>query len=345
MGKILVVLLWPVVLALIFIAAGVWASRVPQMAPAGPRNGGMGIGSWAERRTTRASGGTIRTALTGVITFLAVIVVGAVVIFGVMSVLGLIAKSAGPTIDKPIFHWMASHRVHFWKTVMSSATKSGNTWTVRGAAVTAAVCLAVVYRRDRWLPPVAIGTMILLQRALTVAIHHVVHRPPPPGPFHGIFPSGGSERTIIFYGMIAYLLYREFSGSRRAAIWSAAVVAALAFDEGYSRIYLGMHWFTDVLGGWAYGALLLVVFITGIRVVMGPPRVRAAELLAEPVVAASAADRARSTSRAGAAQNGPAHDGILTGGHLTEFGVRADGSLEGRDAVGGPGTRTSGADQ
>jgi len=41
------------------------------------------------------------------------------------------------------------------------------------------------------------------------------------------FPSGGAERCIIFYGLIAYLLWREFSGSRRAAVWSAAAVAAL----------------------------------------------------------------------------------------------------------------------
>jgi len=83
----------------------------------------------------------------------------------------------------------------------------------------------------------------------------------PPGFLHGTYPSGGSERTVVFFGLIAYFLWREFSGRRVTAIWAGAAVAALAFNEGYSRIYLGMHWGTDVLSGWFYGILLLALFI------------------------------------------------------------------------------------
>ena len=49
-------------------------------------------------------------------------------------------------------------------------------------------------------------------------------------------------------------------------------MAALAFNEGYSRLYLGMHWTTDVLSGWFYGILLLALFILATRVIMGPAR-------------------------------------------------------------------------
>jgi membrane-associated phospholipid phosphatase len=102
----------------------------------------------------------------------------------------------------------------------------------------------------RWLPPVALGALILLQHPLTHAIHHVVHRLGPPGHLHDTFASGGCERAIVFYGLIAYLLWREFSGTRRGAIWAGTVVALLAFNEGYSRAYLGMHGLTDILSGW-----------------------------------------------------------------------------------------------
>jgi hypothetical protein len=57
----------------------------------------------------------------------------------------------------------------------------------------------------------------------------------PPGFLHGTFPSGGSERCVVFYGLIAYFLWREFSGRRVTAVWSGAAVAAVAFNEGYSR--------------------------------------------------------------------------------------------------------------
>jgi undecaprenyl-diphosphatase len=197
---------------------------------------------------------------------------GTIVVYALMSLLGLIVLHTGPTIDKPMFHWLVAHRSHKWASFMTRATKVGDTWTVRSAAVTAAVCLAVTWRSLRWLPALALATMQVLQRLLTTAIHHTVHRVGPPGHIHGTFPSGGSERCVVFYGLIAYLLWREFSGSRKAAIWSGAAVAALAFNEGYSRAYLGMHWFTDVLSGWIYGALLLVVFIIAVRMVAGPAR-------------------------------------------------------------------------
>ncbi len=77
---------------------------------------------------------------------------------------------------------------------------------------------------------------------------------------------------MVFFGLIAYFLWREFSGRRVTAIWAGAAVAALAFDEGYSRFYLGMHWTTDVLSGWFYGILLLALFVLATRLIMGPAR-------------------------------------------------------------------------
>src|SRR6266567_2690145 len=88
----------------------------------------------------------------------------------------------------------------------------------------------------------------------------------------GTFPSGGCDRILVLYGLIAYLIWREVSGTRRTAIWSAGAVAALAFNEAYSRQYLTLHWTTDILSGLVYGGLILAVFIATIRLVVGPAR-------------------------------------------------------------------------
>jgi membrane-associated phospholipid phosphatase len=111
-----------------------------------------------------------------------------------------------------------------------------------------------------------------------MALRHVFHRIGPPTSPIGTFPSGGVDRNVVFYGLIAYLLWREFSGQRRTAIWAAAVVGCLAFNEAYSRVYLGLHWFTDALSGLLYGALLLTVFITAVHIVAGRAAVTTARV-------------------------------------------------------------------
>jgi undecaprenyl-diphosphatase len=292
-GKILLVLVWLAGMAIILGTAALLASR-HRAAPVGTPPDGPLAARW---RVAAAPPG--EPALRSVARFLVITAAGVVVVYAIMVVLGLIVVHVGPPVDKPIFHWIGSHRLHLWTREMKNLTKIGDTYTTRAAAVTAAVCLAVTWRRLRWLPPVALATLIVVHRGLTHAIHLVVTRIGPPGHLHGTFPSGGSERCIVFYGLIAYLIWREFSGRRPAAIWAGAVVACLAFNEGYSRLYLGMHWTTDVLSGWIYGCLLLVVFISAVRLVAGPARV-------PHMAPAGAPDVTRQTATPASAWNGPA---------------------------------------
>jgi membrane-associated phospholipid phosphatase len=272
MDKTLAVLLWPVGLAVILAVGALLAHRArPAAAGPGLAVGGVTTVDGVTTAPRAASGRDIQSAIEGAARFLAILLPGLVMVYVVMVLLGLIAVHAGPAIDKPVFHWTVSHQVHSWKEVMKRATQIGNTWTTRAAAVTASVCLAVTWRRMRWLPPLVFASLMVVQRVLTHAIHLTLHRPGPPGS-HGTFPSGGTERAIVFYGLIAYLLWREFSGTRRAAIWAAAIVAALGFHEGYSRSYLAVHWLTDVFGGVVYGCLLLLLYIITVRLVAGPAR-------------------------------------------------------------------------
>ena len=150
MAKILLFLIWPVGLAVIFGVAALLARRA-RAAP--PGRGSAGCRGWgtARRWTTRTAAPRVRGAVRKALVFLAVIVVGAAVIFGIMALLGQLVLHGGPTIDKPIYHWVAGHRIHQWKGLMASLTKTGNAWSTRMAVVAAAVCLAVTWRRYKWL--------------------------------------------------------------------------------------------------------------------------------------------------------------------------------------------------
>ncbi len=253
MSKYLVVLIWPAGMAAI-LGCGWLLTRGRMVTPAP----GSGLRRAHRNARDAARDGALLVALT---------VVGAAAVFAVMCAVGVLVVNHGLAIDRPVFTWVHGHQVHAVAAAMKRLTKIGDTWTVWGAAGAAAVCLAVASRRRRWLPPAAFAALVVIDHYTTLALRHVFHRVGPPTSPLGTFPSGGCDRCIVFYGLIAYLLWREFSGRRPAAIWAACAVAALGFNEAYSRVYLSLHWLTDALSGLLYGGLLLCAFIAAVRFV------------------------------------------------------------------------------
>jgi undecaprenyl-diphosphatase len=90
---------------------------------------------------------------------------------------------------------------------------------------------------------------------LDVAMKHSFHRPRP-APFFGYllphsesFPSGHALASLCFYGIVAALLSaRVRTRGLQVSFW--VVAAAVTIAIGFSRIYLGVHYFSDVLGGY-----------------------------------------------------------------------------------------------
>jgi membrane-associated phospholipid phosphatase len=74
------------------------------------------------------------------------------------------------------------------------------------------------------------------------------------------FPSGHVVHYVTFWGMVAYLL--AFRSSWSGLRWLAGlVIAPIVSLVGPSRIYLGHHWFTDVLGSYLLGSAYLAGLI------------------------------------------------------------------------------------
>ena len=82
------------------------------------------------------------------------------------------------------------------------------------------------------------------------------------------FPSGHAIIGATFYPLIAHDVARRFPRLSGLA-WTVAVV--LAAFIGFGRIYLGLHWPTDVLAGWAIGAVQLALGLAWLRLGRGAP--------------------------------------------------------------------------
>jgi undecaprenyl-diphosphatase len=109
---------------------------------------------------------------------------------------------------------------------------------------------------------------ILGQELLIRLIKNLIARPRPEILEHlissdgGSFPSGHSATAAVFYGLIGYILLRELK-SQRAKFITGIILSVVILSVGISRIYLGVHWPTDVLGGYfiAFLWLALIIYI------------------------------------------------------------------------------------
>ena len=75
------------------------------------------------------------------------------------------------------------------------------------------------------------------------------------------FPSGHATVSIVFYGFLGYLIYRMCK-KRWQRFFVTIATVAMIYLVGFSRMYLGVHWSSDILAGWAVGLSILILTIT-----------------------------------------------------------------------------------
>ena len=122
------------------------------------------------------------------------------------------------------------------------------------------VAIALRYAGHRHLPW-AFLSITLIGRGLAEAQKYWVARVRPDIEPHLVvvktssFPSGHATNSMIFYLMLSLVLTRGTQWHRAAA----AAAIALSLLIGLSRVMLGVHWPSDVIGGWAFGALWVML--------------------------------------------------------------------------------------
>jgi undecaprenyl-diphosphatase len=173
--------------------------------------------------------------------------------------------------DEAVLGALARHRVPWLQALMVDVTLLGATSVVVGIAAVAALFLAITRHRDSAMLLLAstVGAQLLndvLKRAFDRPRPHVFDWGTQVATTS--FPSGHAMSAAAVYATVAYLAARlEARRAVRVATYVAAALVILAV--GFSRLYLGVHYPTDVAAGiavgWSWAAFCVATLEAGQR--------------------------------------------------------------------------------
>ncbi len=135
----------------------------------------------------------------------------------------------------------------------------GEWYVTGGLAVALGLWLTL---RERFALAQGIVLSVATSAVAAVVIKTLVARARPPQEFWAYtesgfsFPSAHAAMSLAFYGFLIWLLWRS-NLSRAWRTLGAVILSLLILAIGFSRLYLGVHYFSDVLGGYVVGALCL----------------------------------------------------------------------------------------
>jgi undecaprenyl-diphosphatase len=170
-------------------------------------------------------------------------------------------------LDDSIKSWFVVHATPLLTTISRVVTFFGSVGFLSSASLLTGVVLAI---RRSFYRLLALALAAGGGALLNIALKHLFHRQRPvlENPLVTLssygFPSGHTMGATIFYGVLALIVtYSMRSWSRQVLAGGlAAFVIALI---GASRIYLGAHYFTDVIGAVAVGLAWLAFCWTGVE--------------------------------------------------------------------------------
>lgn len=164
-------------------------------------------------------------------------------------------------LDLYLFHQLQSLRGPQGDRLLVAVSGLGSDWVLY--SFTALMSVWLLWRRHwrmtlHWL--ITVAGVAAMTRALKA--HTLVARPPVVDTevLGYAFPSGHASLSIAVFGFLAVAVARELRSNWHWVPYSSAVFLVVAIS--FTQLYLGAHWFSDILGGWSLG--LVWVTLLGI---------------------------------------------------------------------------------
>ena len=191
----------------------------------------------------------------------AIYIVGFAGIIFFLIALILVLSGHASSIDDPIRYAFYSLRQNGLNDVISIFTLAGNWQAIIAVCV---IFLVIPYTRKSIGLPLSIGNAVVL--LTNKAIKYIIHRARPDISLFLIsedgfsFPSGHSISSMYTYGLLLYFVVTNVKNTAWKIVLTI-VLTVLMFGIGLSRIFVGVHFPTDVLAGWSLGALAVMVTV------------------------------------------------------------------------------------
>ena len=180
---------------------------------------------------------------------------------------GPLKSSALTRLDQRVANWMVAHRTPTWNhvTVLGSDLAE----TVTKVVVTAALALVLLMVWKRWLEPLVLLISLVIEAAAFIVVTTIVDRSRPAvprldnSPVGSSFPSGHVAAAVAYaaIAMIVFWHTRKVWARTIAVIVTAVIPVIVAL----SRMYRGMHFLSDVVGGALLGGVAVALTVWVLR--------------------------------------------------------------------------------
>ena len=248
--------------------------------PAEERIGARDLTEWRTRAGRRLSGWVLARTVTLVrwgaanVVLVVTALVGGAVAVALTAAAGetydAVTESEGiAALDRPVLDQAIAWRSPDLDHALTLYTDVGGPVGMTLLATTATLLLAVLWRSRTPLVLMAIAALGSLAMTLTGKAVIGRSRPPlsdavPPYETSPSFPSGHTLNATVLTAVMVYLLLRRLESQWARAV-AVAIGAVFVVTMGLSRVFLGHHWLTDVVAGWALGLAWVAVVVTAHR--------------------------------------------------------------------------------
>lgn len=183
-------------------------------------------------------------------------------------------SSAVAAFDAKVSAAIQSFRTPPLTALMLVVTSLGSTAAV---AVVTVVVVVLLWRRERRVEAIYAGTLVAVGGLLIAAFKNAFDRARPPvenalitPPESFSFPSGHTMGSLCLAWVLGWVLMTS-DLRQRTKLALLVLCASYPVAVGTSRVYLGVHWPSDVLASWLLGVSVIAA-ATGIRVACGESR-------------------------------------------------------------------------